>query len=220
LTTHRGYDAGALSLARSISAAFGAPLVASDVSRLVVELNRSQRHPKLFSDPMKAAGPELRAMAIREIHEPYRRTVRAAIADARASGATVVHVSAHSFTPVLDGVARGADVGLLYDPARRLESSLCSAWQAALRGRAPDWRVRRNYPYRGTSDGLTTALRREWPASLYAGIEIEVNQALCFAGARTWTNARRAIVLALGDAMGTMRGLGSRILHSHTSADQ
>jgi hypothetical protein len=35
--------------------------------------------------------------------------------------------------------------------------------------------LRRNYPYRGQSDGLTTALRRQFGAR-YLGIELEINQ--------------------------------------------
>ena len=37
--------------------------------------------------------------------------------------------------------------------------------------------MRRNAPYRGDADGLTTALRRERPASRYCGVELELNQA-------------------------------------------
>ena len=38
--------------------------------------------------------------------------------------------------------------------------------------------MRRNYPYRGSSDGLTTTLRGLFADPDYLGIEIEVNQAL------------------------------------------
>ena len=43
---------------------------------------------------------------------------------------------------------------------------------------AMDRRVRRNYPYRGAADGLTTALRRLFKPKDYLGLEIEINQAL------------------------------------------
>ena len=36
--------------------------------------------------------------------------------------------------------------------------------------------VRFNYPYKGTADGHTTALRAQFPPSLYAGMELEVSQ--------------------------------------------
>ena len=50
LATHRAYDPGALALARDLARAFDAPLVASTVTRLLVELNRSPGHPQLYSE--------------------------------------------------------------------------------------------------------------------------------------------------------------------------
>jgi predicted N-formylglutamate amidohydrolase len=56
----------------------------------------------------------------------------------------VVRLSRLSFTPMLDGEVRDADVGLLFDPRHEAEARLCAAWQSALLAR--DLRVRRNYP--------------------------------------------------------------------------
>jgi predicted N-formylglutamate amidohydrolase len=176
LASHRGWDPGALTIARALARALGAPLVASTVSRLVVELNRSPHHPRLFSDRMRAAPAELRATAFNELYVPHRRRVEALVRQAIARGRFVVHIASHSFTPVLRGQARRTDVGLLYDPSRRHERALCVAWQRALRARAPESTVRRNHPYRGTSDGLTRALRQRFGDTRYAGIELEVNQ--------------------------------------------
>src|SRR3954454_24119921 len=46
LESHRGYDPGALQLGREIAAALDAPLVSANVSRLLVDLNRSIGHPR------------------------------------------------------------------------------------------------------------------------------------------------------------------------------
>src|SRR5690606_1376771 len=101
-----------------------------------------------------------RLRLVQRIHQPHRAAVDAALAELMARHARVVHVAVHSFTPVLDGERRDADVGLLYDPRRAGEAALAPAWAAALRAGEPRLRVRRNYPYLGTSDGLTTSLRR------------------------------------------------------------
>jgi predicted N-formylglutamate amidohydrolase len=90
----------------------------------------------------------------------------------------VVHVGVHTFTPTLNGRRRTADIGLLYDPDRPFEVEIADALALRLRAVAPRLRVRRNYPYRGAADGLTTTLRRRFPGSRYAGLEIEVNQGL------------------------------------------
>ena len=102
-------------------------------------------------------------------------------------GRRVIHISSHSFTPVLDGEVRRADVGLLYDPRRRGEVELCARWKAALCAIAPALAVRRNYPYAGKGDGLTSYLRTRFPPGAYVGIELEVNQAIVFAAGRPWT---------------------------------
>jgi len=103
-----------------------------------------------------------------------------------AHGNRVIHLASHSFTPVLDGVVRNADIGLLYDPARPGEVELCRRWQAKLEARAPGLRVRRNYPYTGRSDGFTAWLRRRFPADRYVGIELEINQQQLASGRRHW----------------------------------
>lgn len=197
LAGHRGYDPGALALARELAAALGAPLVVSTVSRLLVDLNRSLHHPRLFSAATRGAPAAVRAEIVARHYLPYRDEVARLVRDAAARGRRVVHVSAHSFTPVLDGVVRNADVGLLYDPARRGERALCQAWQRTLRELAPALRVRRNYPYAGKSDGLTTHLRRLFPARAYAGVELEVNQSWVLAGGGDWRGLRSAVTRAL-----------------------
>lgn len=183
LRSHRGWDPGALGLARALARATGAPLIATRRTRLLADPNRSEGHPRLFSERTRDLPPEERERLLASVWRPHRDAVAARVAALRAEGATILHVGVHSFTPVLDGVRRTADVGLLYDPARGAEAETAARWQAALAAIEPALRVRRNYPYRGTSDGLTTTLRRRW-ADGYLGIELEVGQALLTGPAR------------------------------------
>ena len=130
-------------------------------------------------------------------YQPYRVWLETHVREAIARGERVLHVSAHSFTPQLHGVVRRADVGLLYDPRRALELRFCRAWQQAIEAASPGIRVRRNYPYRGYDDGLTTYLRTLFPAGRYAGIEIEVNQKFRLGDARAWRAVRTVLVTTL-----------------------
>ena len=178
LASHRGWDAGALTLARRLADTLAAPLHYSTTSRLVVDLNRSAHHREVFSAITRKLDGATRQRVLDACYQPYREAVMAEIDAQVARGARVIHLSAHSFVPRLNGVVRNADVGFLYDPKRRREAQLCDAWARAVVAAAPALRVRRNYPYRGSADGLTTALRRRYPSAQYAGIEIELNQAL------------------------------------------
>ena len=197
LRTHRGYDPGALALARDFAKAFDAELVYSTTSRLLVELNRSPGHPRLFSEATRGLTHDERERVMQRYYWPYRQWVEAQVAAAREQGENVVHVSSHSFTPVLDGEVRRADIGLLYDPRRAAERDFCLAWQRALREADRALVVRRNYPYRGSDDGLTTHLRRLHPDAHYAGIEIEVNQKHTQGDERHWRGLRKLLVETL-----------------------
>jgi len=176
LATHRGYDAGALSMARALAGALHAPLVASTVSRLVIDLNRSIGNRGLYSDYTRRLPRRERTRILAEDYIPYRDEVERRVLRAITAGRRVLHVSSHSFTPVLDGRRRDADVGLLYDPARPGERALCARWNRMLAARVQPLRVRRNYPYEGKNDGLTSHLRRRFTAAQYVGVEIEINQ--------------------------------------------
>ncbi|NJD18078.1 MAG: N-formylglutamate amidohydrolase [Gemmatimonadetes bacterium] len=178
LATHRGWDPGALPLARELASKLRAPLRFATVTRLLVDLNRSPHHPLVFSEWTRYLPPDVRAGLLERYPAPHRSAVGGDVAAQERRGRVVVHLGVHSFTPVLDGRVRRADVALLYDPRRSLERTLCGAWARALAERLPELAVRRNQPYRGASDGLTTWLRRRFPAEAYLGVEIEVNQRL------------------------------------------
>lgn len=201
LHSHRGYDPGALAMARDLARQLDAPLLYASVSRLLVDFNRSPGHPRLHGEAIRALPAGERQRIVARHYLPFRARAEAAIAQALAQGRRVIHLSSHSFTPVLDGVARTADVGLLYDPARPGEAALCRAWLACLKARAPDLRVRRNYPYAGTSDGFTAYLRRRFAAGDYLGIELEINQAIVAAGGPAWRRLRGVVLASLDEAL-------------------
>jgi predicted N-formylglutamate amidohydrolase len=198
LGTHRALDIGALATARELAARLEAPLLYSTTTRLLVDLNRSVGHPRLFSEASRVLPREERERLLQACYLPYRREVEAWIATQRRP---VLHVSSHSFTPVLDGEHREADIGLLYDPRRARERAVAARWKSAIRRLDPGLRVRFNYPYAGRADGLTTALRRRFPDARYAGIELEVNQRHPLSGGRTWLRLRRTVAEALAHAL-------------------
>lgn len=178
LRSHRGWDRGALRVATTLAEHFRAPLFAGEASRLLIDLNRSLHHPRVLSERTRGL-PQIERMRLIDRHyTPYRAAVEASIRNALAGGGKVLHVSVHSFTPIWNGAPRAAEIGLLYDPRRSLECSIAAAWKSALLDIAPQLRVRRNEPYRGTSDGFSVALRQILRTPRYACIELEINQSL------------------------------------------
>jgi predicted N-formylglutamate amidohydrolase len=199
LETHCGYDPGTLELGRLLASRFKAVWLAGRCSRLLVELNRSVGHPALWSEYSRVLSPERKRDVLRRYYTPYRRAVEEQVQRKIERGGRVCHISVHSFTPVWKGQPRLADVGLLYDPRRRLEKAFCVRWQAAIRSGCPSLRVRRNYPYLGRADGLTTHLRGRFRSGEYLGIELEVSQAIPAGPQKAWVKLQRVLVSTLRD---------------------
>ncbi|MBS4169025.1 N-formylglutamate amidohydrolase [Parachlamydia sp. AcF125] len=196
LASHRGYDKGALELAQFVSQHLSVPLIFSTTTRLLVELNRSLHHPHLFSSWTKNLSSEEKEEILQKYYYPYRLQVEEKLLEQMKQG-PILHLSVHSFTPVLEGVEREGEIGLLYDPKRQKEKNFARQWKQALQGNvAAGMRVRMNYPYLGKADGLTSFLRKKWDENLYWGIELEVNQGLKESEKR-WESLKKGILFSL-----------------------
>jgi predicted N-formylglutamate amidohydrolase len=177
LESHRGYDIGALICAKKLARRSGAALISATVTRLLVDLNRSISHKGLYSAYVAGLDAHEKDYILDHYYHPYRNQVLDAVSMNASRGIASLHFSIHSFTPLFKGERRHADIGLLYDPARAWERNVCHEYAARLRSLSHNTiLVRRNYPYRGTADGLTKMLRSQFKNNLYAGIELEINQ--------------------------------------------
>jgi predicted N-formylglutamate amidohydrolase len=217
LASQRGFDAGALVMAQSLAAALDAPLLTATVSRLLVDLNRSIGHPRLHFEPVLALPDPQRKRILTRHYQPYRRQAERLVEEGIASHGRVIHVSCHSFTPELDGKRRTADIGLLYDPARPGEKTLCARWKRTLENHAPELSVRRNYPYAGRNDGLTAWLRKQHSTECYVGIELELNQQLVGRETHQWAALREVVIASFRTALAMGNELGSRPPSPHES---
>lgn len=176
LNTHAGYDIGAFEVYKSLQflADFSAHY---PWSRLLIEVNRSLGHPKLFSSISKTFDIAEKNKIISEFYQTYRNQIQQKIEEFITEGETVLHLSIHSFTPVLNNKIRAAEIGILYDPSRKVEQDFAKNFKTELKSVFPNFRIRMNYPYLGKSDGFTTSLREQFSFQ-YIGIELEVNQKL------------------------------------------
>lgn len=178
---HIGWDIGARAVQRHLSLALGAPMVASRWSRLLIDCNRAPDDPTLIvaqSDGVSVPGNRRvsgaeRRRRLADFYEPYHAAVERMVrrACARHPGARIRLLALHSFTPVMAGVKRELDIGVLYDEfpalARRFGRAL----------RAEGYRVRYNEPYSGLA-GLIYSARRHANAAGIEYVELEINNRL------------------------------------------
>lgn len=197
LNSHKGFDHGADELAQSIAEGLGVRCYSSEITRLLVDLNRSLKHPDLFSQISRNIGSDERLHILDKYYHPYRNAIASDVAGKIHSGKNILHIAVHTFTPVFDGVKRRADIGLLYDPSRIKEKEFCIRWQKALTAVNPDLVVRRNYPYLGKADGLVTYFRKGFPKKQYLGIELEVNQKYSIGNKKQWHEIQKDILKAI-----------------------
>ena len=185
LKTHRAYDIGAVQVFRKL-VKFAKPEFSCEgkFSRLFVDLNRTITNKSAFSEYYEAletsdktAAAKAKAQATAYWKE-YRANIEKFVSSSLRSSkqaAEIVHLGIHSFTPVLNGKVRNTDIGILYDPSRPQERAYAQVIKDEIKRLYPTMKVRFNYPYKGTSDGLTTTLRKKF-GTRYVGIEIEINQ--------------------------------------------
>ena len=174
LATHQGYDIGALDVFNFLK-----PLSDyskySTTSRLLIELNRSLHHKNLFSKYTKTIPLSEKQNIIDNYYLVYRNEVEAVVKSYIDNKHSVIHISVHSFTPVLNNIKRNLDIGLLYDSKRKEEKNFCKKLKEEIKNLNPTIKLRYNYPYLGKADGFTTYLRKQFSKN-YIGIELEINQ--------------------------------------------
>lgn len=191
LQSHRGWDPGTLVLAEALASRLKAPLLLGKVTRLLVDLNRSRGHPRHFSEFTRRLAAERRSELVERYWQPHWSAYREHI-EAAPSG--LIHLACHSFTPELNGRLRTAEIGLLYDPARTRERRFAQALARSIRTLRPDLRVRMNYPYRGTANGMGQQHRRWFSEARLLTLELEINSGLL--ASPQWFAIRDAVVEA------------------------
>ncbi len=169
LNSHLGYDLGALDLAyelyNHLKKEYPILFLKNEMTRLLIDFNRSIEHPKLFSKYSKHLPKEYKEFLFKKYYD-FRKKAKDFITQ---NNQPIIHLSVHSFTPVLSNKIRKTEIGILFDPKRKNEYYFAKQIKKNL-----FYRCHFNLPYRGISDGHTQSLRNL--SSNYIGIEIEINQ--------------------------------------------
>jgi predicted N-formylglutamate amidohydrolase len=127
LERHVAWDIGALAVARLISEALDAPLVAQNYSRLVIDCNRYPdtetsipATAELHQVPgnVGISDAEIRARR-EEIFEPYHNALTALLEQRESDNRPTILFAQHTMTDVFKGVTREMHAAVLYGLDRR-----------------------------------------------------------------------------------------------------
>ena len=173
LNSHEGWDPGAWNIAQYLGHQLNEVPFGCHTTRLLIEANRSLHSNQLFSRYTTHLNAVEKEILIKEVYNPYRQNIQLKIDQLKKP---VLHLSIHSFTPLYHGKERTVELGLLFDPERKLENEFCRNLKSELNRIVPDLKVMDNEPYLGIDDGLTSYFRSIYKDDQYLGIEIEVNQ--------------------------------------------
>lgn len=147
---HIAWDPGALPVARHMAELLDAPLVASRISRLVIDCNRPADAPDLIPEVSETtivpgnrgldAGERARRVAL--AHQPFHAAIDELLDRRGRAGLESWLVTVHSFTPVYKGVARPWEIGIIHDEDERLAAPFIDGLRAV-----PGLNVGVNEPY-------------------------------------------------------------------------
>jgi predicted N-formylglutamate amidohydrolase len=190
LSRHIAWDIGAADVTRGLAARLDAPAVLSQFSRLVIDPNRKLDDPTLvprLSDGVIVPGnrdlsaAELEAR-IEDLYRPYHAVIDGVLDNLTARGPVPALISMHSFTPVMKGVERPWQIGILWNRDSRLPVPV----MANLRARGIT--VGDNEPYSGR-DGHGHSLHVHAEPRGLANVLVEMRQDLIDThhGAAEWT---------------------------------
>lgn len=132
LETHIAWDIGAAELTRRLSAMLDAPAFLGGYSRLLIDLNRPldassrivTRSDGTEIPGNRDLGPGEVGRRVERIFRPFHDRVSDHLDQRRGDNRPTQLVSIHSFTPVLGGVARPWQAGVLFGAAEALGLSI------------------------------------------------------------------------------------------------
>ena len=199
---HIAIDIGVHELGHRLAERLDAAFLYQTYSRLVIDCNRDPVRDDAIpavSDGSRINGNEAldataRAARVAAIHAPYHRAISDMIAARCASGRDTILLSLHSFTPVMDGIARPWDVGVLHWRGR---TDFAHAMLATLRDDGV-LAVGDNVPYAMDATDFTVPFHAFARDLSYAEIEVRQDLIGDSQGQSIWADhLRRAAEAAL-----------------------
>ncbi|MEM8913911.1 MAG: N-formylglutamate amidohydrolase [Planctomycetota bacterium] len=199
-------DRAALLAAAAVARIGGGKIIANEFRSELIDVGRSIGNRELHGPVVRSWPAGLKKIILEDVYQPYRRLVQSEIDAAIQRHGYVIHLAVRTYpqrTP--SGHWHRGDVGLAYDPGRVDEVDWCLDLIDELWEVTPELKVRRNYPRRGTHDGITRWMRRHFVERPYVGVELMLNRAwLCRTG-RLRDRALAGLAGAIGRITPTMQ---------------
>ena len=202
---HLALDIGAGKLTETIARSLGVTAVIAQYSRLVVDCNRQLMDPGAFLEygdgilvpgnrNLSQAEKDARANAI---YWPYHHAIDAQIKRLQALVPDPAFISVHSFTPVLNGIARDVQMGVLWDTDSRLSDIFIEDFRAA------GFLTGDNEPYSGRApQDFTIDHHAEEIGLPHVGIEVRQDLIDDIAGVGEIAPVMHAIIASIPERIG------------------
>lgn len=185
LLSHAAWDIGVYEMSCKVSELLDAPLIASRISRLVYDCNRSPESGDGIpskSEVIEVPGNRDLSNAeikdrVKYVYEPFHELINKTIYDPERLALSVEHASPviitlHSFTPVYFGEARSVELGILHDKDDRLAKLMM---QEALN--QTELKTEFNSPY-DVSDNVMHTINKHAIGEGFFNVMIEVKNDL------------------------------------------
>jgi predicted N-formylglutamate amidohydrolase len=202
---HLAIDIGAGKLTETIAKSLGVTAVIAQYSRLVVDCNRQLMDPGAFleyGDGILVPGNRNLSQAEKDsranaIYWPYHNAIDDQIKRLQALGPDPAFISVHSFTPVLNGIARDIQMGVLWDKDSRLSDIFIEEFRAA------GFLTGDNEPYSGRApQDFTIDHHAEEIGLPHVGIEVRQDLIDDIAGVDEIAPVMRDIIASIPERIG------------------
>ena len=190
LRSHIAWDPGALEIAQRMAELLNAPLVYSDVSRLVYDCNRPPEAESAMpaqSEVFDIPGYQnLSDLERQSRTDTYYRPFEQLLSDTLEGHSTKpVLVTIHSFTPVYRGMKRDVEIGILHDEDSRLAHAMLD--------QAEGYETQLNKPY-GPEHGVTHTLQRHALSKSRLNVMLEIRSDLIGTSVQCKAKAEKLVV--------------------------
>lgn len=177
LNSHAAFDIGAIELAKKISHLLNAPLISSEVSRLVYDCNRSYgltdtipvKSEVYYIPGNKNLNETDSINRYKKYYVPFEEAISKRLKEFTSPP---ILLTIHSFTPIFLGEERQVDIGIIDDVDNRLSLEMIKVAKIKT-----DYCVEHNQPY-GNGDNTTYTLSLHGSKNTLLNGMIEVKNSL------------------------------------------